>query len=143
MRLIKFILFIILINEIYALGIVKSPIKKIKNSNFKKLKLKTNKNLSGKQIYDGLKTQEKKLLKDHYDDFGGSYREGNKLFEGRNGLYEVNHVPPKSAYKVEYSKINPDDMPAHLMEYGDHRNYATTGRSSDNTIFRKYALDRE
>jgi hypothetical protein len=143
MRLIKFVLFIILINEIYALGIVKSPIKKIKNSNFKKLKLNRNKGLSAKKIYESLTPQERKLLKDHYDDFGGSYREGNKLFEGRNGLYEVNHVPPKSAYKVEYSKINPDDMPAHLMEYGDHRNYATTGRSSDNTIFRKYALDRE
>lgn len=142
MKIIKFILFIILINEIYALGIVKNPIKKIKNINFKKLKLKTN--LNGKRILDGLNPQQKKLLlKEHYDDFGGSYREGNKLFEGRNGLYEVNHVPPKSAYKGEYSKINPDDMPAHLMEYGDHRNYVTTGSSSDNKIFRNYASDRK
>jgi hypothetical protein len=143
MKIIKFILFIILINEIYALDILKNRIKKIKNSKFKKLTLKRNKNLSGKQIYNGLTPQEKRLLKDHYDDFGGSYREGNKLFEGRNGLYEVNHLPPKSAYKNEYSKINPDDMPAHLMEYGDHRNYVTTGSSSDNTIFRNYASDRK
>jgi len=138
MSFIKFILIIILINEIYALGKVKSP-------KFNKLlkRIKANKNLSGKQIYAGLTSQEKKLLKDHYDDFGGSYGEGKNLFEGRKGLYEVNHIPPKSAYKGEYSKINPDDMPAHLMEYGDHRNYVTTGSSNDGKMFRDHASDRK
>lgn len=83
------------------------------------------------------------ILKNSYENFGGSYKEGNRNFKGRNGLYEVNHTPPKSAYKnTPYENINENDMPAALMEYKDHRKYQTTGNGNDESAY-TYVLNRK
>ena len=90
------------------------------------------KNLNPDKIYEQLGDDGKKILKNNFQSFGGSYKQGDDIFYGRKGLYEVNHTPPKSAYKdTPYSKIKPDDMPTALMEYGDHRKYLTTGSGND------------
>ena len=112
----------------------------VDNSKFKKVDklIKRDKASSAKKIYENLKPSEKQALKENFNDYGGSYKQGDSSFTGRKGLYEVNHTPPKAAYEnTPYKDVNVNDMPAALMEYGDHRAYHTTGSSGDVTQLRE------
>ncbi len=102
---------------------------RVENSKFKSVDkaIKRDRSQSGKEIYKNLSSDEKRMLRDDFNDYGGSYKRGCDAFEGRKGLYEVNHSPPKAAYQgTPYANIKQSDMPAALMEFGDHRKYHTT-----------------
>ena len=53
---------------------------------------------------------------------------------------QKNHVPSSQSYALAGFKITANDkkyLSAHLMQFGDHRNYITTGSDADAKAFRK------
>lgn len=86
--------------------------------------------LTAQQIQDGYLELNRECLSAN-SILGGSYEDLDKVYKGRKGKLEVNHMPPNIVYSgTAYQNISEKKRPCILMDYDDHREYITTGNQN-------------